>query len=78
MTKNPAGALTSFIEAANSAGNVRDAIFCESFVSFLEKTYPCTNETTVEENVKALAIKLAEASPNPEAGYAGNPKVLKE
>ena len=71
LTKDPAGAIMSLAEAINSVGSLRDAIFYESFVRFLENTYTCYQGKAVEANVKALSIKLAEASPNPDAGYAG-------
>ena len=59
---------------------IRDGIFFECFETFILNLneFDEQKQEFVEDNLKAMAIALAEASPNEEAGCQGNPEKLNE
>ena len=59
---------------------IRDGIFFECFETFILNLneFDEQKQEFVEDNLKAMAIALAEASPNEEAGYQGNAERLSE
>ena len=59
---------------------LRDGIYLECFLAYLLCVYDYDPEKRefIDNNNRKLAEMLAEVTPNPEAGYEGNPSVLKE
>lgn len=59
---------------------IRDGIYLECFMAYLLCVYEYNGKTKefIDNNKRKLAEMLAEVTPNPEAEYEGNPRVLKE
>ena len=88
LFKDAIGALMNgpiaFIELINQSrlvpSMIRDAIFMDCFQVFLLNAYEfdVDKQEFIDENMTSFAVALAEASPNGESGYEGNPQVLQE
>ncbi|MCI9577064.1 MAG: hypothetical protein HFJ84_10615, partial [Clostridiales bacterium] len=59
---------------------IRDGIFWDCLETFILCSYSFNEETNQFEakNLQSLAVALAEASPNADAGYQGDPEKLTE
>ena len=59
---------------------IRDEIFLDCLETFILNSYDFNKETNrfEENNLQSLAVALAEASPNADAGYHGDPEKLTE
>ncbi len=77
---NPVAALDLIKDVKNLPSTIRDGIFFECFEAYILNLneYDHKKKTFVEDNLKRMAISLAEVSPNDEAGYAGDPDKLHE
>lgn len=75
---NAAWSLTEDLKSLPST--IRDGIFLECLETYILYSYSFNEETKQfeTENLQSLAAALAEASPNAEAGYEGNPEKLAE
>lgn len=80
FTHDPATAWSLARDLKSLPSAIRDGIFYECLETFLMNTYQYNEETGQfeAENLKSLAAALAEASPNYEAGYEGDPERLAE
>lgn len=80
LQKDPISAWSLIKNMKNLPSALRDSIFMECLQVFLLNSYPfdLDKQEFVGDNLISLAIVLADASPNQEAGYAGNPEVLRE
>lgn len=73
-------ALELIKDVKNLPSTIRDGIFFECFEAYILNLneYDYKKKAFVEDNLKKMAISLAEASPNDEADYAGDPNRLHE
>lgn len=74
-------AILPFLEDLKpTALTVRDEIFLESLVTYILGIYQFDEDAQQfeTENIRSLAAVLAEASPNPDADYTGDPEKLNE
>lgn len=77
---DPLAALDLIKNIKNFPSTIRDGIFFECFERYILylNQYDYQNKDVLENNLKNLAIALAEVSPNEKAGYQGDPDRLKE
>lgn len=77
---DPVAALDLIKDVKNLPSTIRDGIFFECFEAYILNLneYDYKKEAFVEDNLKKIAISLAEVSPNDEADYAGDPNKLHE
>lgn len=77
---DPVVALGLIKDVKNLPSTIRDGIFFECLEAYILNLneYDYKKKAFVEDNLKKMAILLAEASPNEEAGYAGNANKLHE
>ena len=75
---NAAWSLTENLKRLPST--IRDEIFWDCLETFILNSYDFNKETNRFEakNLQSLAVALAEASPNADAGYHGDPEKLTE
>lgn len=80
LCNNPQSFFSFMMDAKKAPGSIRDSIFVECFIEFYEKAYDIgTNRNAfIANNLRAFSVALAEATPNLEADYAGNPEKLHE
>lgn len=77
---DPVAALDLVKSVKNLPSTIRDGIFfecLEAYILNLNK-YDDKKKVFIEDNLKNMAISLAEVSPNDEADYAGDPDRLHE
>lgn len=77
---DPVVALDFVKSVKNLPSTIRDGIFfecLEAYILNLNK-YDDKKKAFVEDNLRKMAISLAEASPNDEADYVGDPNKLRE
>lgn len=77
---DPVATLDLIKDVKNLPSTIRDGIFfecLEAYILNLNK-YDQKKKAFVEDNLKNMAVSLAEASPNDEADYVGNPDKLHE
>ena len=72
---DPVAALDLIKDIKNLPSTIRDGIFFECFEAYILNLneYDYKKKEFVEDNLKKMAISLAEVSPNDEADYAGDP-----
>lgn len=77
---DPVAALDLVKDIKNLPSTIRDGIFFECFETYILNLneYDQKKKAFVEDNLKKMAISLAEVSPNDEADYAGDPNKLHE
>lgn len=77
---DPVAALGLIKDVKNLPSTIRDGIFFECFEAYILNLneYDHKKKEFVEDNLKKMAISLAEVSPNDEADYAGDPNKLHE
>lgn len=77
---DPVAALDLVKGVKNLPSTIRDGIFFECFETYILNLnkYDDKKKAFVEDNLKNMAISLAEVSPNDEAGYEGDPDKLHE
>lgn len=77
---DPVAALDLIKDIKNLPSTIRDGIFFECFEAYILNLneYDYKKKEFVEDNLKKMAISLAEVSPNDEADYAGDPNRLHE
>lgn len=77
---DPVAVIALIKEGKNFPSTVRDGIFFECFESYILclNGYDSRKKEFIENNLKKLAVSLAEASPNEVAGYAGDNNRLRE
>lgn len=77
---DPVAALDLIKDVKNLPSTIRDGIFFECFEAYILNLneYDYKKKAFVEDNLKKMAISLAEVSPNDEADYAGDPNRLHE
>lgn len=77
---DPVAALDLIKDVKNLPSTIRDGIFFECLEAYILNLneYDYKKKAFVEDNLKKIAISLAEASPNEEAGYAGDTDKLHE
>lgn len=77
---DPVAALDLVKEVKNLPSTIRDGIFFECFEAYILNLneYDQKKKAFVEDNLKKMAISLAEVSPNDGADYAGDPNKLHE
>lgn len=77
---DPVAALDLVKSVKNLPSTIRDGIFFECFETYILNLneYDHKKKAFVEDNLRKMAISLAEASPNDEAGYVGDPNKLHE
>lgn len=80
LSMDPLAALDLIKSVKDLPSTIRDGIFFECFEIFILNLneYDFQKKEFVEDNLKAMAIALAEVSPNEEAGYQGDPDRLNE
>ncbi len=80
LQKDPISAWSLIKNMKNLPSTLRDSIFMECLQVFLlnSYTFDLEKQEFVGDNLISLTVALAEASPNQEAGYAGNPEALRE
>ena len=78
--RDPTAAWALFKDLRALPSTIRDEIFFESLGTYILNTYEYNEVTQRFEsrNLRSLAAALAEASPNAEAGYEGDPEKLEE
>ncbi len=77
---DPVAALDLIKNVKNLPSTIRDGIFFECLEAYILNLneYDYKKKAFVEDNLKKMAISLAEVSPNEEAGYAGDTDKLHE
>lgn len=77
---DPVAAIDLIKEVKNLPSTIRDGIFFECFETYILNLneYDHKKKAFIEDNLKKMAISLAEASPNEEADYEGNLNMLHE
>ena len=77
---DPVAALDLVKSVKNLPSTIRDGIFFECFEAYILNLnkYDDKKKAFIEDNLKNMAISLAEASPNDEADYEGDPDRLHE
>ena len=77
---DPMAALELIKGVKDLPSTIRDGIFFECFEAYILNLneYDQKKKAFVEDNLKKIAISLAEVSPNDEADYAGDPNKLHE
>lgn len=77
---DPVAALDLIKDVKNLPSTIRDGIFFECLEAYILNLneYDYKKKAFVEDNLKKIAISLAEASPNEEVGYAGDTDKLHE
>lgn len=80
FTKDPTAILPLLKALRSLPSTIRDEIFLDNLGTYIMNTYQYNQVTGQFEsrNLLSLAAALAEASPNAEAGYGGDPKKLAE
>lgn len=78
--RDPTAALSLAEDLKNVYSTIRDGIFWDSLETYLLCSYSFDAKTNQfkTENLQALAVALADASPNAEANYEGHPEKLIE
>lgn len=77
---DPVAAIDFIKEVKKLPSTLRDGIFFECFEAYILNLneYDYKKKVFIEDNLKKMAISLAEASPNQEADYDGDPNKLHE
>lgn len=77
---DPVAALDLINDVKNLPSTIRDRIFFECFEAYILNLnkYDYKKKAFIEDNLKKMAILLAEVSPNDEADYVGGPNRLHE
>ena len=77
---DPVAALDLIKDIKNFPSTIRDGIFFECFEVYILNLneYDYKKKAFVEDNLKKMAISLAEVSPNDAANYVGDPNKLHE
>ena len=77
---DPVAALDFVKSAKNLPSTIRDGIFFECFEAYILNLnkYDDKKKVFVEDNLKNMAVSLAEVSPNDEANYVGDSDKLHE
>lgn len=77
---DPVAALDLIKDIKNFPSTIRDGIFFECFEAYILNLneYDYKKKAFIEDNLKKMAISLAEVSPNDEADYVGDPNRLHE
>lgn len=80
FSMDPVAALDLVKNVKNLPSTIRDGIFFECFEAYILNLnkYDEKKKAFIEDNLKNMAISLAEVSPNDEADYAGDPDRLHE
>lgn len=80
FTKDPVSVMKLFEEIRTFPSRIRDEIYWENFETYLFHVYDYDKEKSilVNKNKKELSVLLAEATPNQDADYPGNPEHLRE
>lgn len=80
LKMNPVSAMRLIKNTKHLPSTIRDNIFFECFEAYLLNLnkYDSEKQQFMEDNLRQLAIALAEAGPNQEAGYEGNAEKLYE
>lgn len=80
ISMDPLAAINLIKEAKNLPSTIRDGIFIECFEAYILNLneYDPIKKQFVEDNLKKMAISLAEVSPNQESGYEGDADRLHE
>ncbi len=80
LSLDPVAALELVKNVKNLPSTIRDGIFFECFEAYILNLnkYDHKKKVFIEDNLKKMAILLAEVSPNDEADYVGDPKKIHE